>query len=725
MRFGCAPYFLTLEAEEMKFACGPYFLSLGPARADSRAAIPGWVPSNVVVVMTRMSDQLGRVLSGRYRLVAPIGAGASAQVFLADDTRLRRRVAVKILHAGLAADEGFLRRFRTEAQAAAALNHPHVLAVYDWGDDDGAIYLVTEYLEGGSLRGILDAGHLLTPSQALVIGLEATRGLDFAHRRGFVHRDIKPANLLFGEDGRLRIADFGLARALAEAAWTEPSGVVVGTARYASPEQARGEPVDGKSDIYSLALVLIESVTGKVPFAADTTIATLMARIETPVEVPAELAGLRPVLSWAGRPAPDDRPDAGEFALGLLAAAEELARPQPLPLAGATPADGEIDDDDKTLIPAVAASAANLVADGEGETPTRVIHRDELVEEVDAADADDGLAGLSRRHRRQVRREERRADRDDRKASAVARGRAGPAGRRRRWPKVLVVVVAVAALLAGGGFAVATLYTPSHDVPAFIGQSEDEALGRADALGWTVERREDRLDGTEPGEVIGQNPVAGTRLQEGRTIELTISLGWTRTNVPPDLVNRPVAEVEVALTTAGLEIGETTERFDEEVAAGSVIALAADGVTPLPAVLPRGTVVDITVSRGPEPRTVPNAPAGATFEQYAALLQQLRLVPGRVDEFHPTIPPNQLIRIAPPPGSEVARDTAVTVVVSKGPAVTVPPVVGLPLAQAIATLQQAGLVITETSGNGAVLQTDPPAGAVVPRGSGIRIFASA
>ena len=204
--------------------------------------------------MSRMTDQIGRVLSGRYRLIAPIGTGASAQVFLADDVRLRRRVAVKVLHAALAEDDAFLRRFRAEAQAAAALNHPNIVAIYDWGDDDGAPYIVTEYLSGGSLRALLDRGVRLTPSQALVVGLETTRALDYAHRRGFVHRDIKPGNLLFGEDGRLRIADFGLARALAEAAWTEPQGAVLGTARYSSPEQAQGQPVDGKADVYSLGL---------------------------------------------------------------------------------------------------------------------------------------------------------------------------------------------------------------------------------------------------------------------------------------------------------------------------------------------------------------------------------------------------------------------------------------------------------------------------------------
>src|SRR5919106_5823157 len=156
--------------------------------------------------MTRMTEQIGRVLGGRYRLLSPLGSGASAQVYLADDVRLRRRVAVKILHPALADDATFLRRFRAEAQSAASLSHPHIVAVYDWSGDDITPYLVIEYLGGGSLRSILDAGHRLTPAQALIVGLETARALDHAHRQGFVHRDIKPANVLFGDDARLRVA---------------------------------------------------------------------------------------------------------------------------------------------------------------------------------------------------------------------------------------------------------------------------------------------------------------------------------------------------------------------------------------------------------------------------------------------------------------------------------------------------------------------------------------
>ncbi len=314
---------------------------------------------------TRLADHIGRVLGDRYRLLQPVGSGASGHVFLADDVRLRRRVAVKVLHPALADDEAFLRRFRAEARAAAALNHPNVMAVYDWGEETDGPYLVCEYLGGGSLRSMLDMGRRLSTSQALLIGLEAARGLDYAHRRGLVHRDIKPANLLFDDDGRLRIGDFGLARALAEAAWTEPLGAVLGTARYASPEQVSGAPIDGKADVYSLALVLVEAVTGSVPFAADTTVATLMGRLDRPIEAPPELGPLAPIVARAGRPDPAERLDAAAFGAALQAAAPSLPGPEPFPLAGAATLDHTSpmsDDTDIGPTPARPAAATTAAA---------------------------------------------------------------------------------------------------------------------------------------------------------------------------------------------------------------------------------------------------------------------------------------------------------------------------------------------------------------------------
>lgn len=162
--------------------------------------------------MPSITDSIGRALGDRYRLVTPLGTGASAHVYLADDVSLRRRVAIKVLHPALSGDQAFLRRFRAEARAAAALNHPNILQVYDWGEENGEPFLVLEYLAGGSLRRVFDTGVPLSPEQAVRIGLEATSGLAYAHRRGLVHRDIKPANLLLDAERRLRIADFGLAR---------------------------------------------------------------------------------------------------------------------------------------------------------------------------------------------------------------------------------------------------------------------------------------------------------------------------------------------------------------------------------------------------------------------------------------------------------------------------------------------------------------------------------
>ena len=185
------------------------------------------------------SDLPGRVLSGRYLLHGAIGTGASGRVYVADDQRLRRRVAVKVLHAALADDAAFLRRFRAEAQLAASLRHANIVTVYDWGEDEMP-FMVLELLEGGSLRSMLDQGTLLTVAQAARVGRDVASALEYAHARDVLHRDVKPANLLFDEHGVVRVADFGLARALAEASWTEPAGGMLGTARYASPEQANG-----------------------------------------------------------------------------------------------------------------------------------------------------------------------------------------------------------------------------------------------------------------------------------------------------------------------------------------------------------------------------------------------------------------------------------------------------------------------------------------------------
>jgi serine/threonine protein kinase len=282
--------------------------------------------------MPLISDSIGRVLGKRYRLLSALGTGASAHVYLAEDVSLQRHVAVKVLQPGLATDEAFLKRFGAEARSVASLNHPHVLRVFDWGEDTDGPYLVLEYLGGGSLRDLLDRGFTLSHSQAAHLGTEVAQGLAYAHARGLVHRDIKPANLLFDEEGRVRVADFGVARALAEAAYTEPVGSMVGTARYISPESAEGKQVDGRADVYSLALVLYEAVSGTVPFVTDTTMGTLMARVGSPLPPHEALGPLDDVLARAAAPEASARLDAAGFAARLGALASALPAPEPLAL---------------------------------------------------------------------------------------------------------------------------------------------------------------------------------------------------------------------------------------------------------------------------------------------------------------------------------------------------------------------------------------------------------
>src|SRR2546429_1453096 len=304
------------------------------------------------MALSGLTDLAGRVLADRYRLLAAIGSGGSGRVYVADDVRLRRRVAVKVLHGALADDAGFLRRFRAEAQLAASLNHPNITTVYDWGED-AVPFMVLELLSGGSLRGMLDEGIRLSPAQAAHTGRYVAAALSYAHSRGLVHRDIKPANLLFDEHGTVRVADFGLARAVAEASWTEPAGTLVGTARYAAPEQGTGATLDGRADLYALGVVLVEAVTGRVPDVAETPIGTLARRAQESLRAPEELAALRRVIERAGRSQPSERyPDAEAMGEALSDAADDLPPPGPLTLVGL---DASLDDPHPTELRRTAA----------------------------------------------------------------------------------------------------------------------------------------------------------------------------------------------------------------------------------------------------------------------------------------------------------------------------------------------------------------------------------
>jgi eukaryotic-like serine/threonine-protein kinase len=662
--------------------------------------------------MPSLTDSIGRVLGDRYRLVTPVGTGASAHVYLADDVSLRRQVAIKVLHPALAGDQAFLKRFRAEARAVAALNHPNILRVYDWGEEAGEPYLVLEYLAGGSLRQIYDTGALLTPEQAVRIGIEACAGLDYAHRRGLIHRDIKPANLLFDGDGRLRIADFGLARALAEAAWTEPDGAILGTARYAAPEQVEGWVLDGKADVYGLALVLYEGVTGESPFIGDTTVATLMARLGALLPEHEALGPLGDVLMWAAAPDPAERYDAARFGVELSELAESLPTPEPLTLV--TP---EREGQD----PFVLAAAVGLTGATDRPAPaaTRVGagERSDLTE-IGAPAAVESAVTLP---------------------ATSTTGQGGDpadtdtAGPRRKWPYVVALCVLVAALLgAGTAWAVESkLFTPSIPVPLLVGRTLPAATAVAQAGHLDV-----RVTGRTPsitvpaGLVISQQP---TTLADGHqsTLKQGSSVGVVMSTGPPLVAIPDLAAFsnchDAVQALAGLHLvgvcPPTAAQYSSTVVAGAII-----GTSPATNA-PYGSTVTIITSKGHAPVAVPTVTGPtSTYATAAAALTAAGFTPAQSNVYSSTVPKGQVVGTAPAPGGLQPFGSTVTVQVSLGPQpVIVPSLIEQSPSVAAADLTALGLVPSGPYGPpGAttVISTSPPAGTSLPVGSTVDVYAA-
>ncbi len=638
--------------------------------------------------MSSAVEQVGRVIGGRYRLLAVVGAGASAQVFAADDTRLDRRVAVKLLHPALAGDATFLRKFQAEARLAASLNHRNVLHVYDWGDEDGIPYLVLEYLGGGSLRSLLDTGRLLSPQQAAAIGAEAAHGLAYAHRRGLVHRDIKPANLLFDDDGRLLVADFGLARALAEAAITEPLGAVMGTARYASPEQVEGRPVDDRTDVYSLALSLYESVTGRVPFAGDTTVATLMARVGAVLPPARELGPLAPVLAQAAISEPLARLDAAALALELEMLSEELDPPEPLPLNRtdlALPTQPLAPDQAPTerfgLVGPSAVSPPE--ARVPPSPPAPQVHLTSTPPPREASESRVPTASLPTPAAAPV-----PGVRRVLPAPLAPLPEATHNRRRHRWLPWLLVLLLVE-IVAGAGVVAASRLVWNHDtVPRVVGLEVTAAEAAIAKTGLTPEVSGARYSGSvASGRVISQLPLRGTREKSASIVKIVISQGRHPTSIP-SLAGLNEKNAATAIRHAHL-VGRFVARYSETVALGTVVSYA-----PLGRKMFYGDTVAVVISKGPEPQLIPADLSGGvlTSTQADSVLEDLHLTAIDEQEYSTSVPAGYVISTRPASGQVVPGHSTVRVFVSAGPPfVTIPTLYSDSVAVAEQTLSSLGL----------------------------------
>jgi serine/threonine-protein kinase len=480
-------------------------------------------------------------LDGRYHIVDRIAAGGMGEVFVAHDAVLAREVAIKVLHRPLAADQGFVDRFRREARAAAGLSHPNIVGVHDWGAVDGIYYMVMEFVRGQSLREILNVEGVLAPAQAADVLLQTLAALDHAHRQGIVHRDIKPENIMVTRDGAAKVADFGLARAYADAQITH-AGHVTGTVQYLAPEQLQGEPADPRTDLYSLGIVAYELFTGQIPFNAETPMAIAYKHLRDRVPAasarnPAVTPGLDGWIASMTEKDRELRPEsAAEARRDLQAEASSLPSARPL---------GELVPDVTVLPPP--------------DTPERAT------------------------------------------TVTIPRTRAERTRRRGRWRRVIGVALALLAV-AAAAWGVWTYLIP-HDVtvPRVVGASVEAAQATLEEAGLTVRVAAGEYDLDAPaGRVLSQRPVPGTEIREGSQVVLVPSLGPPPVKVP-DLVGKTLADARRALERLGLELGEPTGRFDDKVAEDRIIEQSA----PARDKIPQGSTVDVVVSKGPAPEPVP------------------------------------------------------------------------------------------------------------------------
>jgi serine/threonine-protein kinase len=567
---------------------------------------------------------IGSVLGGRYRLIELLGQGGMATIYRARDAQLERDVAVKLLRPEYGRDPDFLSRFRSEAQAAAGLNHPNIVAVYDYGQDEAGPFIVMELIDGEDLQSVVRRVGALPPRQAARLTAETARALDAAHRRGIVHRDVKPGNVMVGRDGRVKVGDFGIARALSEAQMTLP-GTTLGSVHYFSPEQARGEPTTPASDVYSLGIVLYELLTGRRPFEGDSAAAIAMARLSGAVPSPsAARSGIPPALEAIVRRAMALDPN-GRYHTGgdLAEALDAFLRDQGATAgaADAAPAAGVAarTSSAATVVGAAGAGAAagaalagasGAAGAGAGGStagsagaavpsgPATVASGVARPNAPRVPYAPDAYAGAETDWERD--RRPRRGYDDDRYDEEPERGRTSP------W--VWISALLALAILAVVGFLVVRLLTGSGEppvqpvtVPSFVGDQLEAAQQEAEDLGIrvVVDRSEERDDVPE-NQIISQDPGPGATIDEGGEVKVVIAVPPGSVTVP-NLINEPEQDAIGLLIDAGLRPGSRTDAFDPTVPVGNVVSQSHDpGVQVSP-----DTRIDYVVSKGPEPTPTP------------------------------------------------------------------------------------------------------------------------
>ncbi len=567
-----------------------------------------------------MSDRIGEVIDGRYQITSVISRGGMATVYSAVDTRLDRTVAVKIMHEHLAQDEEFVSRFIREAKAAAALSHPNLVQVYDQGWNQGgmpAVFLVMEYVPGATLRDHLFAVGQLGAQESLEILDQVLTALIYAHRGGIIHRDIKPENIMITADGRAKLGDFGLARAVSTGnTLTADANVLMGTVAYLAPEQVQRGIADVKSDIYSLGIVLFEMLTGKKPYEGETPIQIAYRHVHDRVPAPSTLTpaitkDVDMLVLRATAPDPGLRYQSAEEFQGSIRKSLLLLDPNEqqlsLPLG----------------IPEELRRPQRAKSKGKAQPKT-------TVERAMTNPRISNTSEIKRRTSERVRR--------NRFIAVLIAGIIGIAG----WYQLL-----------GPGSQAA--------IPSIIGATKAEAMTTMEQFGLKVKVRKSTFDELVPkGKIITMSPPAGTRLAEGETISVIISKGPERYKVP-NLEGKNISQATVVLANEKLVVGKTIEQFDAKVPKNQIIS-----VNPEPGTLvKKNTEVNLVISKGEELVALTNY-VGKSSEQALNELTDSGFKVAQKEAFSETYPVGVVIE-QNPNSAEIAKGGKVTLLVSKGP----------------------------------------------------------
>ena len=616
-----------------------------------------------------VSDPLvGRLLDGRYAVQSRIARGGMATVYLAVDERLDRDVAVKVMHAGLSADAEFVRRFIREARSAARLSHPGIVQVFDQGEDDGVVYLAMEYVPGRTLRDLMRERGALTPRESLDVLEPVLDALATAHRAGIVHRDIKPENVLLADDGRVKVADFGLARAVSTSTAATAAGVLLGTVAYLAPEQVERGVADARSDVYAAGVLLFEMLTGSTPFEGETALQVAYQHVHDDVPAPSTRASgivreVDDIVLAAAAHDPDERPADARELLIVVRAARRLIAPDAL------------DVRPVATVPRQGRDASTVAV---ARRPAQA-HRS----------GDTGLIMVPQQQ---------------------------PVRRSRRGRITLAVVLVIAVLLGVGGWYAGVGPGAYADVPPVVGRSQadaESALGSAGLVGQATEV----FSETDPaGEVIRTEPT--TRVRKGGTVTLFVSRGKERYQVPVLAGLTKAAALEaLAKTNLG---GRVKGAFSDTVKSGLVVS--SDPVSG--AKLRREATVNLVVSRGRPPIEVTDW-TGKPADQAKAALVKAGFAVAVKSVFDEVVPVGDVVTQTPSSGTGF-RGTKVSLVVSKGPElVPVPRVVGSQIDPARKLLVSQGFKVVVNNAFGGFFGTvrfqTPGAGERVKAGATITL----